>query len=187
MSVSLRIVYRNSIMADGAPTIEFRRSDTNKKVSCVDCASFTDDGKCERAISHPWPLGSVCCTEWIMRAEPHATKACLGCGREIPKYLHNQDYCDGFCRVVHGGPDPMKGLVKKSSHTPGLKNAVDVCLGPGTRIKYECEAGTVGGVIKSEYRKHTNGAYGWEAIFDDTKELGFADELRVVDWDGKVP
>ena len=83
-------------------------------------------------------------------------------------------------------PRSLKGFVFKSSLTPGLENAEDVGLQKGTRVTYRLLSGErVTGVIKSAYSKHLNGCYGWEVLFDDTGELGFADERRIVDWDAK--
>lgn len=82
-------------------------------------------------------------------------------------------------------PTPGKGLVFKSSFTPGLENAEDVLLSEGTRIKYKCREGVIDGTVKSGYRKHTNGAYGYEVLFDDTGGLAFADERQIIGWDGK--
>lgn len=80
-----------------------------------------------------------------------------------------------------------KGLVFKSRHTPGLETAEDVSLSIDDRIKYKLLGGeVVGGTIKSSYSRHDNGAHGWECVFDDDGQTGFADELRVVDWPGKA-
>lgn len=81
-----------------------------------------------------------------------------------------------------------KGHKFKSRLTPGLTNAVDVSLSIDDRITYSLlDGGTVGGVIAGPYSQHDNGAYGWECRFDDDGQIGFADELRVTNWPGKVP
>lgn len=80
----------------------------------------------------------------------------------------------------------MKGLVFKSRFTPGLSNAEDVKLNVGDRVEYTCKEGRVFCVIKSELRQHTNGCYGYESLFEDNGEIGFADERRIVSWEGKM-
>ena len=88
---------------EGSPDparIKFVRSDTNRETSCVECVSFTDEAKCDRGITYCWPLGQRCCSEWEPRTAPHAMKSCKGCGREMPQYLTNQDYCGELCRFV---------------------------------------------------------------------------------------
>jgi hypothetical protein len=78
-------------------------------------------------------------------------------------------------------------LVQRSRHTPGIASAKDVALRAGDRVTYRLLNGCeVKGTIASEKRQHTNGALGWETMFDDTRELGFADENRIVDWEGKL-
>lgn len=51
-----------------------------------------------------------------------------------------------------------------------------------SRVKYRLADGSeVWVVIKSERLQHKeSGAYGWEALFEDDGEIGFADERRVV-------
>lgn len=73
-----------------------------------------------------------------------------------------------------------------SRFTPGLKNAKDVGLQPGDKITYRLLNGTdCTGTIKSEFCQHTNGRYGYETFFDDIGSLQFADEERIIGWDGK--
>lgn len=80
----------------------------------------------------------------------------------------------------------MKGFVRLSRFTPGLSSAEDVGLQKGDRIVYTLLNGKrVEGELTTDYRQHSNGAFGWECRFDDTGEIGFADELRVIGWAGK--
>ncbi len=97
--VRLVVVYQND-NGPGPVRIKFKRHDTLKEVSCVDCSSFTDEGTCLMKYAHPWPLGNVCCTQWQLRTAPHAMKQCLGCGKKIPKYRTNYDWCGELCRTV---------------------------------------------------------------------------------------
>jgi hypothetical protein len=81
----------------------------------------------------------------------------------------------------------MKGMVFASRFTPGLKNAGGVRLNRGNRITYELRGGeaVTGAVDCDNLMRHEAGAYGYEVRFDDTGERGFADEQRIVDWEGK--
>jgi hypothetical protein len=90
------VVTANSIIADYPPRIEFKRSDTGKQTSCVDCACFTDEAKCMMEYANCWPLGNVCCSAWSLRTQSHGMKKCGKCDVEIPKYLTNRDLC-GRC------------------------------------------------------------------------------------------
>lgn len=99
MTVKLVLVVKQS-MSDGPPTIEYRRSDTQRRVSCIECKNFTEEAKCSRELADCWPLGRVACSEWELRTEPHATKPCKSCGKAIPKYLTNQEFCDWACERV---------------------------------------------------------------------------------------
>ena len=81
-----------------------------------------------------------------------------------------------------------KGMIFKSRFTPGLQTAEDVALAPGDKVLYKLQDGSeIGVTIKSPYSRHDNGAYGWEGVFEDDGQLGFVDETRVVDWEGRVP
>lgn len=83
--------------------------------------------------------------------------------------------------------DPAKGFITKSRHTPGLRNARDVCLQIGDEVTYRLLSGdTVKVTITSTLKRHINGAYGYEGVFANTATLGFADELRIIDWKGKT-
>ena len=106
--VRLVVVYQQSTGGDSPPRITFRRHDTLKEVSCVDCAIFTDDGKCMMGYASPWPLGRVCCSQWQLRTTPHATKDCSGCGKKIPKYRTNYDWCGEICRHMSKPYDERK-------------------------------------------------------------------------------
>jgi hypothetical protein len=81
----------------------------------------------------------------------------------------------------------MKGFVTLSRFTPGLANAVDVALQPGDVCKWQkLGIGPVVEIeIKSTLRQHTNGCFGYEAVFADDGQLAFADERSIVDWHGK--
>lgn len=97
--VKLVIVYGDR----GPGTITYRRHDTLKEVSCVDCSAFTDEGQCMLKICHPWPLGSKVCSLWQLRTEPHAMKKCAGkwCHNEIPVYYRHHDWCSDTCEWTH--------------------------------------------------------------------------------------
>ena len=80
----------------------------------------------------------------------------------------------------------MKGFVRLSRFTPGLANAEDVCLQQGDVVQYQCAEGLVSATVQhSDLRQHENGHYGYECRFHDTGQLGFACELRIVNWTGK--
>jgi len=81
--------------------VKFKRSDTGKETSCIDCESFTDDAKCSRGLAFCWPLGCVCCSEWKLRTVEHATKPCAECGCPMPKYLTNRARCGAHCDIAH--------------------------------------------------------------------------------------
>jgi hypothetical protein len=54
-------------------------------------------------------------------------------------------------------------------------------LAVGARVKFRLSDGSdVWIKIRSERLKHESGAWGWEALFEDDGEIGFADERRVV-------
>lgn len=101
MSEVVRLVIVTSGETSPDPArIKFKRSDTGKETSCVDCESFTDEGKCSRNLAFCWPLGRVCCSEWKLRTAPHAMKQCKGCAHQIPQYVTNREYCDNLCEQV---------------------------------------------------------------------------------------
>jgi len=74
-----------------------------------------------------------------------------------------------------------------SRFTPRLQNAAGVALATGDLIRYKLKDGSiVDTTVVSRRMQHENGAFGWECVFADTGQLGFADELRVIDWSGKT-
>lgn len=82
----------------------------------------------------------------------------------------------------------MKGFVFKSRFTPGLQNATDVALQVDDRITHRSHrTGTLTrAVIKSKLAQHSSGPYGYECVFADTGEFGFAAEEDIVDWAEKA-
>ena len=102
MSEPVRLVIVTSGESSPEPArVRFKRSDTGKETSCVDCESFTDEAKCSRNLAFCWPLGRVCCSEWRLRTVEHATKPCAECGKPMPQYLTNQERCSGYCELAH--------------------------------------------------------------------------------------
>jgi len=81
----------------------------------------------------------------------------------------------------------MKGLVTKSRFTPGLPNGKDVHFQIGETVQYRLLSGKMVDVkISTVLMQHANGAYGYEGVFSDDRMTGFADELRIVNWKGKI-
>jgi len=81
----------------------------------------------------------------------------------------------------------VKGFLFHSRFTPGLKNGEDVAFQLGDVVTYQTMAsGDVKATVESPLMQHTTGIYGYEYIFEDTGELGFADERRIIGWDGKA-
>jgi hypothetical protein len=95
----LVVVYQND-SGPGPVRVKFKRHDTLAAVSCVDCATFTDEGTCLMGYANPWPLGRVCCSQWSLRTTPHAMKTCRGCDKKIPRYVTNYDWCGEKCRML---------------------------------------------------------------------------------------
>jgi len=78
-------------------------------------------------------------------------------------------------------------MIYRSRFTEGLKNGEDVSFDKGEMVKYKLQDGTtLDIIIQSELRRHENGCLGYEAIFSDDNQLGFADWRRIIDWQGKV-
>lgn len=90
--------------------------------------------------------------------------------------------------------------VSCSRFTPGLKNAESIRLRIGDTVTYRLQSGKeVKVTIQTERRCHeiehqrrkaageSGGLpYGYEAIFSDDGQLRFADEQRIIDWEGKA-
>jgi hypothetical protein len=77
--------------------------------------------------------------------------------------------------------------VFKSRHTPKAKGyEIDFQLGES--VKYQLLNGVIiNVVIVSERMTHDQcKTFGYEGIFSDTGEIGFADGERIISWEGKV-
>jgi hypothetical protein len=88
--------------------------------------------------------------------------------------------------------------INRSRFTPGLRNAKDVALQVGDIClwqKYQpskdaAEGDHAGPVVRititSVRMQHVNGCIGFEARFEDTGEIAFADERSIIAWEGKT-
>jgi hypothetical protein len=76
--------------------------------------------------------------------------------------------------------------VNISRFTPGLKNGKGVAFAKGEKVRYRMRNGTEYDItIKSEYMSHGSGYFGYEAKFPDG-EIGFAPDIGIVGWKGRV-
>jgi hypothetical protein len=76
--------------------------------------------------------------------------------------------------------------VFKSRHTPGAKGD-EICLSVGETVEYLLlDGSTVNVRVTSGRMKHNRcRTFGFEGVFSDTGEIGFADGARIVNWEGK--
>lgn len=76
--------------------------------------------------------------------------------------------------------------IYSSRHTPGVTGDY-VHFQKGEVIGYLTRNGIVKATIDSERMTHERcPTFGYECIFHDTNERGFADGARIVEWEGKV-
>lgn len=75
-------------------------------------------------------------------------------------------------------------LVRLSRYTAGLPNGQGVAFKVGDEVTYELFSGDrITAKITSEFSKHDNGRFGYEATCSDTGATAFIDECRIVGWE----
>lgn len=77
--------------------------------------------------------------------------------------------------------------VYKSRFTIGATGD-EISLGIGEKVQFQLLDGKVVDIeISSERMTHNQcETYGYEAVFSDNGELGFADGKRIIGWEGKM-
>ena len=76
--------------------------------------------------------------------------------------------------------------VTKSRYTAGLENGKDVAFNIGEKVRYKMRNGKEYNIIiKSSYKKHTSGYFGYESLFPDGT-ISFTPDIGIIGWEGRV-